>query len=128
MCFVARPDEVEFIQQGGYLRARAIGLPIVYTPSTGVRRQPGTLVVMPTHAVPGNEGARDSADYVQAIASIKHRFRRVVACVSARCLAQGLWADKFEAAGIEVVMGAGVDDENSLARIRHLMELRVWRA
>ena len=60
--------------------------------------------------------------YVSQVVSLKGKFSQITACVSANCIARGLWAPQFDAAGIHVVRGAGFSDANSLRRMRALFE------
>jgi hypothetical protein len=121
-CWVARQDEESYLREAGYTRAKAIGLPIVYTREAGVQRIPGSLLVMPMHSIPGDTRAKDSKEYVAEISRWKRRFKMVAACISARCFENGLWLSHFEAEGIPVLRGAAVDDANSLQRMRTLFE------
>jgi hypothetical protein len=121
-CWVARADEEEYLRRNAYRKARAIGLPIVYTEQSNARRVPGSLLVMPNHAIPLDKRGRDSQEYVDSIVRIAPRFEKVAACVSAGCIANGLWAPLFTAAGIPVIHGASVSDANSLDRMRALFE------
>ena len=122
-CWVARADEVKYLQAAGYAHVRAIGLPIVYAPDTPASRVAGSLLVMPCHAMRWDKfGADQFERYVAQIQSIAGHFERVVACVSPTCLASGFWAPQFQAAGIPVVRGAAANDANALRRMRTLFE------
>jgi hypothetical protein len=121
-CFVARQDEAAFLKAGGYAGARAIGLPIIYTKPSGLQRIPNSLLVMPTHSIHSDVLGLSNEKYAREIASIKNRFGLVVACVSANCIAKGLWASQFEKQGIKVIRGAGLNDVNALKRMRALFD------
>jgi len=121
-CYVARPDEADFLNAAGYRKARAIGLPIIYTRPSGLQRIPNSLLVMPTHSLASDVLEPSTEQYVRDIASIKDRFGQVTTCVSAYCIARGLWAPQFAEHGIPVVRGAGIDDVNALKRMRALFE------
>jgi hypothetical protein len=122
-CWVGRVDEVKYLQAAGYARVRAIGLPIIYTADPRVTRIPGSLLVMPCHAMRWDKFGKDQFErYVAQIQSIAGRFKQVVACVSPTCLANGFWAPQFQAAGIPVVCGAAANDANALRRMRTLFE------
>lgn len=122
MSFVARQDEANYLSEAGYSKVRAIGLPIIYTKSSGLQKISGSLLVMPTRSHPLDEQAPSCDKYVEQIASIKGKFSRIVACVSPTCIEKGIWAPQFEAQGIEVVSGAGTSDANALRRMRALFE------
>ena len=121
-CWVGRKDEEEYLRTNGYLHAKAIGLPMTYTPETGAQRIPGSLLVMPTHCIPLDDKASDFEEYVAATANLAPKFGLVAACVSGRCIDTGLWVRHFEKRGIPVVRGATVNDSNSLSRMRMLFE------
>lgn len=121
-CFVARQDEATALKAAGYGSVRAIGLPIIYTQHSGLQRIPRSLLVMPTHSLASDVLTPPTEQYVREIACIKDRFDLVTACVSAYCIAQGLWVPQFAEQGIQVVRGAGIADVNALKRMRALFE------
>jgi hypothetical protein len=121
-CFVARQDEVAFLKEGGYRKVRALGLPIIYTKPSGLQRIPNSLLVMPTHSMANDVLGPSNERYAREIASIKNRFSLVAACVSAPCVAKGLWISEFAEQGIQVIRGAGVRDVNALKRMRALFD------
>ncbi len=121
-CFVARKDQVTFLQAAGYTKVRAIGLPILYTRPSGLARIPNSLLVMPTHSLRSDVSSPSTEQYVREVASIKHKFNFVAACVSASCITKGLWVSQFAEQGIPVMRGAGIDDCNSLKRMRALFD------
>ena len=121
-CFVARQDEVSFLSTVGYRKVQAIGLPIIYTQPSGLQRIPNSLLVMPTHSLASDVLSPSTEQYVHEVASIKNRFSFVAACVSAYCIAKGLWVSQFEKQGIQVIRGAGIDDVNALKRMRALFD------
>ena len=122
-CWVARKDEEAYLRGNGYLNVKAIGLPITYTRETGVQRVRGSLLIMPMHCIPFDEKANDFEQYVAATAELAPNFDLVAACVSGRCIDNGLWARHFEKCGIPVIRGATFDDSNSLSRMRTLFEM-----
>jgi len=121
-CFVARADEVAFLKTAGYRHVRAIGLPIIYTKPSGLQRIPNSLLVMPTHSIASDVLVPSTEQYVREIVSIRKRFDLVAVCVSAHCIAKGLWGSQFAEQGIQVVRGAGLDDANALNRMRALFD------
>jgi hypothetical protein len=121
-CFVGRQDEVTFLKAAGYRKVRAIGLPIIYTQPSGLQRIPNSLLVMPAHSLASDVLMPSTEQYVREIASIKNRFDLVAACVSAYCIAKGLWISRFAEQGIHVVRGAGIADANALKRLRALFD------
>ena len=121
-CWVARRDEETYLREAGYLKAKAIGLPIIYTQPERTHRIPGSLLIMPMHAIPNDPTASDNDVYIQQLSQYRGHFSRVVACISGRCMDSGLWTRHFESAGIEVLRGATINDGASLSRIRRLCE------
>lgn len=121
-CLVARKDEADFLKAGGYLDVRSIGLPIVYTKPSGLARISDSLLVMPTHTCSFDIITPSGERYVREIASIVGKFKRVAACVSASCITKGVWVKEFKGHGIPVVRGSGLNDANSLKRMRALFE------
>jgi len=113
---------VTFLKAAGYRDVRAIGSPIIYTQPSGFQRIPNSLLVMPTHTFPSDVYMPSPERYVHEIASIKNRFDLVAACVSAYCIAKGVWISQFAEEGIHVIRGAGIADANSLKRLRALFD------
>ncbi len=122
--WVARRDEEACLLAAGYSKARAIGLPMLYTRPTGLARIPRSLLVMPGHSLVGWKVGDRSAyrRYAGEIAAQAGDFDRVVVCISPSCRKNGLWVDEFTARGFEIVYGAQTDDLNALMRIRALCE------
>ena len=52
--YVARKDQEKLLIAQGFSNSRAIGLPIVYTPSANLKRQTRSLLIMPTHTLRGS--------------------------------------------------------------------------
>jgi len=121
-CLVARRDEETYLRQAGFEQVRAIGLPIVYTNPSGVKRIPNSILIMPMHCIPGDNRATDNSDYVNEVERATRGFDRRAVCVSGRCMANGLWVSQFQRAGVEVIHGASVNDANALRRMRALFE------
>ncbi len=122
--FVARQDEVDYLREAGFTKARAIGLPFAYVPPSRLPRQPGTLLIVPVHTLTGasfSDRAPFRAYVASVVAHAKH-FSRVVACVHPSCIQNGLWVDEFKAHGIEIIEGAAVHDRGALHRMRALFD------
>jgi len=122
--FVAREEQAEYLRSHGYSRARAIGLPILYTSPTGLARIPGSLLVVPTHTLPGAryDDRRPFEAYADLIKAAATRFARVVVCVHPCCAGNGLWIDEFRSRNIDLVTGAMATDRHALKRMRALFE------
>lgn len=121
--FVARQDQEDLLRADGY-NARSIGLPIVYADTTVVARQPGSLLVMPTHTLAGAQFA-DRAPferYADEIQTAAVDFRRVVVCVHPSCRQNGLWIGEFSRRGFELIDGAANTDRHALLRMKRLFE------
>lgn len=122
--YVGRQDEADCLRAHGCASVRAIGLPIAYAPSLGVTRQPGSLLVMPTHTLIG-DGCDDRSAferYADEIKAVAGQFERVVVCIHPNCQKNGLWVNEFSSRGFEIVYGAQTDDVNALTRMRALFE------
>jgi len=122
--FVAREEQAELLRNTGYSRARAIGLPIIYTPSSGLPRNPGSLLIVPTHTLVGDrfEDRRPFERYADEIRAIAASFTQVVVCVHPNCEKNGLWIKEFTERGFHVVFGAQTNDANALSRMRALFD------
>lgn len=122
--FVARAEQVAALRAAGAGEVAAIGMPFAYVPPSGLQRQAGALLVVPTHTLVGAtfEDRRPFERYAAYINSIAGRFSRVVACVHPSCQQNGLWITEFARHGIEVVAGAKVNDLQSLPRVRALFD------
>jgi len=117
--WVARKDEEDYLQQCGYRRAKAIGLPVVYLPNKQVDRVKGSLLVMPMHSLPYTTHQWNFEAYADAIAQIRDAFTSVVVCVHQSCWQRGIWVGSFRRRGFEVIQGAG-SDRNALHRLQDL--------
>lgn len=121
---VARPDQESLLRANGYPQARAIGLPIVYTPPSGRSRLPGSLLVVPMHTLRGDHCSDRSAfeRYADEISAVAPSFDRVIVCIHPNCRANGLWVKEFAARGVQIVWGAQNNDAFALRRMRALFE------
>jgi hypothetical protein len=117
---VARKDEEAFLESAG-IRAKAIGLPYVYSKAMPAKRRPGSLLVMPAHSLEYTRHEWKFDAFAQRIQEISDQFSEVVCCVHPACQTNGYWKPNFERLGIPCVMGADVFDRNGLVRIKTLM-------
>jgi hypothetical protein len=119
---VARQDEADLMSRHGYRDVRAIGMPIVYVPDPQVARLPGSLLVVPTHSLTGDNHADRSpfVRYADSIKALIGQFKKITVCVHPNCRRNGLWVKEFSEPGIEIVYGAETSDANALRRMRTL--------
>lgn len=124
LLLVARQEEADYLQTNGYPHVRAIGLPIVYTSSTGLPRIPRSLLVMPTHTLIGDKFPDRSAfiRYANEVRELAKDFDHVTVCIHPNCRRNDLWFPEFTERGFDIVLGAQTDDRNALLRMRSLFE------
>lgn len=122
--YVARQEQADFLCANGYPFARAIGMPIIYTPPSNLVRVPRSVLVMPTHTLTGDRFPDRSAfeRYADEIKEWTDDFDHVTVCVHPSCQRNGLWISEFHARGIPIVVGASTNDANALRRMRALFE------
>jgi hypothetical protein len=120
--FVARQDEAEFMNRSGYKHVRAIGMPILYAPEPQVERTPGSLLVVPTHSLTGDNHVDRSLfnRYADSIKALIGHFQKITVCIHPNCRRNGLWIKEFSVPNIEIVYGAETGDANALLRMRSL--------
>ncbi|HEX2861388.1 MAG TPA: hypothetical protein VHN79_07095 [Lacunisphaera sp.] len=120
--FVARQDEAELMRRSGYKQVRAIGMPILYAPEPQVERAPGSLLVVPTHSLTGDNHADRSlfGRYADSIKALIGHFQKITVCIHPNCRRNGLWIKEFSVPNIEIVYGAETGDANALLRMRSL--------
>ncbi len=120
--WVARPDQAELLHASGYRNVEVVGLPFVYLPDVEVKREPGSLVVMPPHGYVASEAFRkQQAAYADYIAGIQDNFSKVVAVVAAGDHWQGIWSDAFCARDIPVIIGADPGEPDSLLWLKQIL-------
>lgn len=122
--FVARKEEEQALKEIGYYNANAIGLPIVYTNETNLKRIPNSLLIMPQHSLVGiHFGSTEiRSNYVKSLVPYLSNFEAVAACVSVNCFHNGYYINELNENGIDIIPGAATSDLNALLRIRCLME------
>ncbi len=121
---VARRDEEQYLQEKGFEKAKAIGLPITYyyeKYANQVDRIPNSIIVFPAHSLSWNTRDWREDDYVNEILTLRKDFDHVCVCVHGDCLEKGYWADSFKKNGVHIVKGASLRDSNSLDRIAYLL-------
>jgi hypothetical protein len=119
---VAREAEAKHLSSHGVDKVHAVGLPICYTARGTVSRRAGSLLVMPHHATFDSKSSETVLEYADYITSIRHQFNRIVCCLSRQCLREKSLRKLFQQRGMPVVCGSAIDDANSLARTRRLLE------
>ena len=119
--WVARRDQEEYLQNHGYLHAKAIGLPLVYLPEQAIERIPNTLLVMPVHSLEYTTHKWNFEEYVDSISQIRHRFEDVVICIHPACWKRGYWVNEFQKQGFTTISGASGADSNGLLRLQMLL-------
>ena len=121
---VARMDQVEYLNEEGYSKVKAIGLPFIYTNPPSVQRIPNSLLIMPIHSL--NDTKEDwlteSANYATYLDSIRSKFDFVCACVHPSCIKKGNWVKDLEQLNITIIEGADKCDENALNRMATLFK------
>jgi hypothetical protein len=122
--FVDRKNSELILKRAGFTKAKAIGLPILYTKSFNLKRSPLSLLVLPTHTLEGNQFSNRKAfdSYADEIQRASVGFDKVVVCVHPSCHKNGLWTNEFRARGFEILFGALNYDRNALIRMRSLFE------
>lgn len=120
---VATKSQEKFLKDHGFREVRAVGLPLVYSVASKVRRIPNSLLVMPGHSSSWSLGASAPCnEYAEKIAGLKNRFKKIVVCLSESCFQNGHWIAKFWKHGIPCVVGASISDRNSLERTARLLQ------
>jgi FkbM family methyltransferase len=118
--WVARKDEEDYLRSQG-LRARAVGLPVVYVPRPDVKRRPGTLLVMPIHSVGYTTHRWPMEEYADQVEAIRKDFDEVLVCVHPSCWEHGYWVPQFQRRGFTLIRGAHGEDRNGLRRVAALL-------
>lgn len=121
---VARQEEADYLIANGFPRARAIGMPIIYTPPAGLARVPRSLLVMPTHTLVGDKfpDRVAFARYADEVREFAADFDHVTVCIHPSCQRNGLWLPEFTERGFSIVIGAQTNDANALVRMRALFD------
>lgn len=120
---VANEWHAACLRDAGYKRVHAVGAPFLYAaPATGLR-MPNSLLIMPAHRIAKATNSIDEESYADALGSIRDRFDRVLACISATCVREGGWTRALQRVGIPWVTGADSHDRNALRRMRRMFDL-----
>lgn len=119
--WVSRADQKEALEQAGYARVEAIGLPFCYLPDVSVERRPGSLLVMPPHGLKKFFDPDLAQRYADAIAALKGHFPEIYACVTMRDYYRGEWRPQFERAGVPVFYGASPSESETLLRMKEIL-------
>src|SRR5690606_32681480 len=99
--FVARKEEEEILLGAGYHRAKAIGLPMVYVDAPSLKRNPGSLLIMPQHTLVGMKRGTEEERraYVEELKPHLSDFDVVAACISPSCIKNGYFVREFQEIG-----------------------------
>ncbi len=128
--FFHRPYERILVRDAEYaailsthgLKSEVMGMPFVYAMGQGVRRRPGSLLIVPAHSLKNTEHDWPFEEFARQMAALKPKFSEVVACIHPACWEKGYWIAELEREGIRCVRGADSYDLNSLKRMAVLFE------
>lgn len=115
-------EHVQFLRSHGYKKVFAVGMPFLYAPAVTTERQQGSLLVMPRHITPYIGLEINQEEYADYISTLKHRFDKIVLCVSGACAEHGMWTEAFRRVGIPYIIGADINDRNALPRMRTIFQ------
>ena len=114
----------EFLESSGF-KAKAIGLPIIYLNPKKYIRKPNTILIMPSHSSyyvqQKNQSEVQQNKYILYLNKIICNYESSVACLHNYDFQNDLWKNEFNHLGVDIVIGAGTNDENALERIIALM-------
>jgi hypothetical protein len=114
----------DFLKSNGF-QAKAIGLPIIYVNPKKYIRKPNSLLIMPSHSSyyvqQKNNQKPHQNKYILYLKKIINKYEYPLACVHNYDFQNHLWKNEFEHLGVEIISGAGTNDENALERIIALM-------
>ncbi len=119
---VATQFEARCLQDFGYKKVNAVGMPFVYTRDLGITRQPNSLLIMPAHSGANHTIEIDADSYIQNILTFKSHFTEIVACIHSSCVVNGYWTSMLEKYEIPWIVGASVFDRNALQRMRNIFQ------
>ena len=120
--WVSRLDQADFLISHGYRHVKAIGLPITYLPKPDVRREAGSLLVLPPHSHKSHGPGDPVAErYASMIADLKHRFERIWVGLHEDDIAKRQWVEAFRAHGIDVFPTTDQSDPNTLVRLQRIL-------
>lgn len=116
-CLVCNKHQESFLRRKGFLRAHAVGAPILYVPEKYVTRIKNSLLVMPTHSLYNTQHDWPYDAYARYISTLRSEFKTIVACIHLNDVRKGHWPEAFEKMDIPWVRGAGSDDGNAYKRM-----------
>ena len=128
--FYSRPFERILVHHDGYARVLAehglecevIGAPFVYAMGQGVKRRPGSLLVVPAHSLKNTEHEWPFEAFAEQMATLTPQYSEVVACIHPACWEKGYWIRELARVGIRCVRGADSFDKHALRRMAVLFE------
>jgi hypothetical protein len=115
-------EQVQVLNDFGYKKVFAVGLPYIYADNFKTDRKAGSLLVMPGHSLPYTNPQLKEHNYVRQMADLRPYFSTIVACLHSSCFAKGLWISQLEKYGIPYIIGADSYDKNSLSRMNHIFK------
>ena len=119
---MATTEHVQILNNFGYKKVSAVGLPFIYADNFKTERKAGSLLVMPGHSLPYTNPHLNEHNYVSQIAAMQPYFSTIVACLHSSCFAKGLWVSELEKYGIPYIIGADLYDKNSLSRMNYIFK------
>jgi len=115
-------NQLDYCKSEGWRHTHAVGAPFLYAEKSGRVRIPGALLVMPPHALKSAEAKSDEKKYIEEIKEISGDFSSVTFCIHPHDYEMGKWVFSLEKSGLPWILGASVQDENGLNRMRAIFD------
>lgn len=117
---VAREREVIALREIG-VAARAIGLPFAYLEPSKLRREKGSLLVVPNHSLGYSDQEKtDSNRFLNYVLRLGAEPKSVTVMMHSNDFNVRSRIRKWQHAGFAVIEGAGITKKDSLSRIRDI--------
>lgn len=121
--WVWREDQAEYLKGMGLENVKALAAPFAYLPEIRTERLPESLLVMPPHSNIESRENLVSQEYIDFVAGLRSEFGLIAVCLAPACLNRGLWIEDYKRIGVNVIVGADINDRNSLYRMNLLFRL-----
>lgn len=112
----------EFLEGHGVQCVEAVGLPIIYVPTSNVPRRRKSVLIMLAHSLPSTRADNDVNRFVEYALELQLQGNYVCFCVHSDCYLQNNITLELDKRNIDWFIGSSVADAYSLKRMRNVFE------
>mgnify|MGYP001262393288 CR=1 FL=1 len=120
---VANTEQKKFLNDFNFHNVEVAGYPYIYIKNNpNINRFKNSLLIIPPHNTNELNHTWNEEKYIQSILHYKKSFELIYFCIHQVCFNQGRWIKNLQKYGINYIIGANINDKNSLLRTKYIFQ------